>query len=209
MNWGSEAHDTHPMRPVARLCVRYGPLLALVLAVGTVGVLIFQLRPQYSQRGLITNWSRRFDIDMSRQQVVRLCKLACIENPSWSYKDQADPGGERWSSVLLVTPVELGATNWVLYCVFEQDKVVAVLVRTANSRRFRPPDAPNDKLRVPAPSWIEDFLCGWVDEWRGDRRFYVGEAGHHTRPARWLRAEANQSSQADEIEAGIAINVGG
>ena len=42
-----------------------------------------------------------------------------------------------------------------------------------------------------------------------DRRFHVGEAGHYTGLARWLRAEANQSSQANEIEAGIAINVGG
>ena len=38
-----------------------------------------------------------------------------------------------------------------------------------------------------------------------DRRFHVGEAGHHTGLARWLRGEAKQSSQA----AGFAINVGG
>jgi len=42
-----------------------------------------------------------------------------------------------------------------------------------------------------------------------DRRFNVGEAGHYTVLARWLRGESNQSSQASQIEAGFAINVGG
>jgi hypothetical protein len=42
-----------------------------------------------------------------------------------------------------------------------------------------------------------------------DRRFHEGETGHYTGLARWLRGEANQSSQASEIEAGFAINVGG
>lgn len=39
-----------------------------------------------------------------------------------------------------------------------------------------------------------------------ERRFYESETGHYTGLARWLRGEANHSS---EIEAGFAINVGG
>jgi len=42
-----------------------------------------------------------------------------------------------------------------------------------------------------------------------DRRFHEGETGHYTGLARWLRGEVSHSSQADEIEAGFAINVGG
>ena len=42
-----------------------------------------------------------------------------------------------------------------------------------------------------------------------DRRFHEGEIGHHTGLSRWLRGEAIHSSQASEIEAGFAINVGG
>ena len=42
-----------------------------------------------------------------------------------------------------------------------------------------------------------------------DRRFYAGETGHYTGLARWLRGEANHSSQSNQIEAGFAINVGG
>ena len=42
-----------------------------------------------------------------------------------------------------------------------------------------------------------------------DRRIHVGETGHHTGLARWLRGDANQSSQASQHEAGFAINVGG
>jgi len=42
-----------------------------------------------------------------------------------------------------------------------------------------------------------------------DRRFHVGEAGHYTGLARWLRGEVDQSGRANEIEAGVAINAGG
>jgi hypothetical protein len=42
-----------------------------------------------------------------------------------------------------------------------------------------------------------------------DRRFHEGETGHYIGLARWLRGEANQASQANEIESGFAINVGG
>jgi hypothetical protein len=42
-----------------------------------------------------------------------------------------------------------------------------------------------------------------------DRRFYVGETGHYTGLARWLRGEVDQSGRANEIEAGFAINAGG
>ena len=42
-----------------------------------------------------------------------------------------------------------------------------------------------------------------------DRRFNVGETEHYTGLARWLRGDANQSSQASQYEAGFAINVGG
>jgi hypothetical protein len=42
-----------------------------------------------------------------------------------------------------------------------------------------------------------------------DRRFNVGEAGHYTGLARWLRGEVDQSRRINEIQAGFAINVRG
>ena len=42
-----------------------------------------------------------------------------------------------------------------------------------------------------------------------DRRFHVGETGHHTGLARWLRGEADQAKRANQIQPGFAINVGG
>ena len=42
-----------------------------------------------------------------------------------------------------------------------------------------------------------------------DRRFYAGETGHYTGLVRWLRGEANHSSQSNQTEAGFAINGGG
>jgi len=42
-----------------------------------------------------------------------------------------------------------------------------------------------------------------------DRRFYAGETGHYTGLTRWLRGEANHSSQSNQTETRFAINVGG
>lgn len=41
-----------------------------------------------------------------------------------------------------------------------------------------------------------------------DQRFRVGEAGHHTGLARWLRGENDQAKRANQIQPGFAINVG-
>ena len=42
-----------------------------------------------------------------------------------------------------------------------------------------------------------------------DRQCYLGETGHSTGLTRWLRGEANHSSQSNQIETRFAINVGG
>ena len=42
-----------------------------------------------------------------------------------------------------------------------------------------------------------------------DRQFYAGETGHYTGLTRWLRGEANHSSQSNQTETRFAINVGG
>ena len=39
-----------------------------------------------------------------------------------------------------------------------------------------------------------------------DRRFHIGEAGHHTGLARWLRGDVAQPTK---VANGFAINVGG
>jgi hypothetical protein len=46
-----------------------------------------------------------------------------------------------WS---ILTPGEIGATNWILFIKFHEDKVVAVYIRLAD-KDIRPTEAPLDK----------------------------------------------------------------
>jgi hypothetical protein len=57
----------------------------------------------------------------------------------------------------LETPLTFGAKNWVVYIVFEGDVVAAVLVRTEDSPRLRPKDAPGDRVRDSHASWLAAF----------------------------------------------------
>jgi len=45
---------------------------------------------------------------------------------------------------ILSTPLEFGATNWLLVIDFKNDKVASLKVRTSDSMNIKPDSAPND-----------------------------------------------------------------
>jgi len=45
----------------------------------------------------------------------------------------------------VTTPLEFGATNWLLYIDFRNQRVVRLRIRTEDSIDFKPPEAPADK----------------------------------------------------------------
>ena len=55
---------------------------------------------------------------------------------------------------LVSTPLIFGAKNWVVYIVFEEELVAAVLVRTEDTRYDRPEGSPEDRVRDGRKSWL-------------------------------------------------------
>jgi hypothetical protein len=56
------------------------------------------------------------------------------------------------------TPLEFGATNWHLMILFDSDDVAGIGIRTADSPKLCPDDAPRDRIRAGAESaWRFEF----------------------------------------------------
>jgi hypothetical protein len=53
----------------------------------------------------------------------------------------------RDSDILAETPLEFGATNWIVLFGMEKDAVYAVRIRTADSIKYQPPGSPADRER--------------------------------------------------------------
>ncbi len=49
-------------------------------------------------------------------------------------------------TIILSTPFELGAKNWILHLMFREKKLAAFVVRTMDSESEHPPDSPPDVL---------------------------------------------------------------
>ena len=56
--------------------------------------------------------------------------------------------GPYEGDVVAATPLEFGATNWVVWIVVKEGKVTGVRFRTADSLKFKPPGSPADRGEV-------------------------------------------------------------
>jgi hypothetical protein len=65
----------------------------------------------------------------------RQCELRSLLKCRSAYEDD----------IVADTPLEFGATNWVVWLVVKQGQVTAVRFRTADSLKFKPPGSPADR----------------------------------------------------------------
>jgi hypothetical protein len=61
------------------------------------------------------------------------------------------------SMALVESPLTFGAKNWVVFIVFEDDIAAAVLVRTEDTPRLRPDEAPHDRIQDVRAPWLAGF----------------------------------------------------
>ena len=54
-------------------------------------------------------------------------------------------GSRDDADVVAATPLEFGATNWLVWIVVKEGQVTAVRFRTADSLKFKPPGSPADR----------------------------------------------------------------
>jgi len=130
-----------------------------MIVVAVIGVLssatFYCRRAEESENRAIDAFSSSIALGMPRSQVNALCEDACARRGGWRFVRDAFPGG---SAVAKVCPrTALGATNHVVWVHFEDDVVVAVLVRIADTARFRPDDAPPDRKDRPSRNLGADF----------------------------------------------------
>ena len=55
------------------------------------------------------------------------------------------------------SPVTVGAGNWVIYVLFDGDKVDAVLIRTLDNKTEHPANAPPDRAANPPHPLLPEF----------------------------------------------------
>jgi hypothetical protein len=129
--------------------------MMLVAAVVVIGFIAVQSwRSAKEQEKAIDGFSATIPLGMSRSQASQMLETAVNEHPGWRYR----PTAFSHSAVAaLESPLAVGATNHVVYVVFDRDVVSAVLVRTEDTARYRPSNAPQDRLLDSALSVLKDF----------------------------------------------------
>jgi hypothetical protein len=142
---------------------RRAGMLAIVIAFMSMILIAHSYRAAAKQRVALASFSSAIDLGMPRKEVDRICKRDCLENPGWKYYPSVEGLGP--SVALVESPLTFGAKNWVVFIVFEDEVVAAVLVRTQDTRRLRPDEAPPDR--------VQDVRAPWMAEFTQDRASFV------------------------------------
>ena len=129
---------------------------ALVIVIASVsGLVVHTYRAAAQQRKALASFSQSIVLGMPRDEADLRCKQACLDDAGWTYNPNVE---ELWPSVAVIqSPLTFGARNWVVYFVFEDDVVVAALVRTEDWRRQKPIGSPQDRVRDARASWLAGF----------------------------------------------------
>jgi hypothetical protein len=128
-------------------------VLAIVAVLG--GYAAYSWQSETAQNIAVDSFSKTIPLGMPRGQVNQICRAACVEHHGWTYWPEVTPYG---SSVAVVqSPVAFGATNHVVYVVFDHDAVAAVLVRTLDVRSQWPREAPHDRIADDSLEVLKEF----------------------------------------------------
>jgi len=132
----------------------YASLLA-ALTVCVSGLVVHSFREAARQKRALALFSESIALGMQRTEADRRSKQACLDNLGWHY--HSDIEGFGASVALIESPLTFGARNWVVYLVFEDEVIAAVLVRTADSPRIRSTGAPQDRSVDARRPWLAEF----------------------------------------------------
>ena len=112
-------------------------------------------RAAVQQKEALASFSQSIVLGMPRDEADRRCKRAALHNYGWTY----DPNFNwpRASVARVESPLTFGARNWVVYFVFEDAVVAAVLVRTEDSPQQKPIGSPQDRVRDARAPWLAVF----------------------------------------------------
>jgi hypothetical protein len=135
--------------------MRKGRPVELEIVASVSGLVIHANRAAAQQRKALASLSQSIALGMPRDEADRGCKQACLDNAGWKYYPNVQK--RRASVALIQSQLTFGAKNWVVYFVYEDDVVVAALVRTEDWRRLRPIGSPQDRVRDARASRLVQF----------------------------------------------------
>lgn len=80
----------------------------------------------------------RLQLGMTRQEANRI--YASCSFRKLKVRDVSD------ETMIVLTPVEWGAANWVLWAELSSNRITAIRIRYHDSQAVKPPNAPADKV---------------------------------------------------------------
>jgi hypothetical protein len=121
-------------------------LFALVWSVNV------QRRHRAQSRSAISDLFNSIALGDSTDRTVAIAEMAIANHPDWRLSEYPE-------TLCVETPLELGATNWIICIALHNDCVAAIGIRTSDSVRIRPDAAPEDRVSATARErWQEEFL---------------------------------------------------
>jgi hypothetical protein len=139
------------------LTTRSSVALAAIASVICLLVLLANSRISAANRDkeYLAALSESIVLGSDREAVLRQCNEASRKH-GWAFT--AEIASVNVPTSCVETGLRLGATNWVLYVSFIDDRTAAIMVRTSDTPRFIPEGAPPDRIQDQARDfWKKKF----------------------------------------------------
>jgi hypothetical protein len=116
--------------------------LILIVTASLVAILYTRYAEQEKYRNkIIALTSELSERQTSKEEVRQL-----LSEPRFRGLTLAEDSPNEWG---IETPMEFGATNWVLYLEMSDSRVIGLRLRTSDSQAIHPKGAPPDKSSLP------------------------------------------------------------
>jgi len=117
--------------------------LITIVAASLAAIVCTRHAKQHEFRNKITALANELSTHQSNKEELR----RLLTEPRFQDLVLREDSPNEW---LVETPIEFGATNWVLYLDFNDSTIVEVRVRTADNENAHPREAPADKSFLPS-----------------------------------------------------------
>jgi hypothetical protein len=109
-----------------------------------------------ANRNLVLKLATSIRLGDGKDKVENIIANNLSEKNKWTIRRNRESGMEYYS---IASPLEFGATNWVLHVLVEESVVVAIGVRVEDSTKKKPANGPADRVDERVESmWIQNFV---------------------------------------------------
>lgn len=124
------------------LLIYSGLAVAVVVASGFYVARWRQLR--FANNDALSAVANSIALGESDQSALQTCERISQDRPGWTFHSW--PDANPLPIARLSTPMVFGASNWVVYVVFQHNRVGGVFVRSFDTKKIWPSGAPIDRV---------------------------------------------------------------